>query len=206
MASYCAYDSPTPEYYTDAATCTRQDSFFGGKAVLPEGAGYGIVIGFGVFFSLATGIIMKLNQRYGGLNLSSEFFNTAGRNVKTGLTASVIVSQWTWAATLLQSSNVAYQYGVSGPFWYASGATIQVLLFGMLAIQVKRYAPNAHTICEIIDARWGSSVQKVYLLLLHDLEDNNKLDNHDQSRFVSKLYNALRPNQFCKNLLLYLLS
>ena len=26
------------------------------------------------------------------------------------------------AATLLQSSNVAYKYGVSGPFWYASGA------------------------------------------------------------------------------------
>lgn len=38
--------------------------------------------------------------------------------IKTGLTASVIVSQWTWAATLLQSSNVAWQYGVSGPFWY----------------------------------------------------------------------------------------
>ena len=27
------------------------------------------------------------------------------------------LSQWTWAATLLQSSNVAWQYGVSGPFW-----------------------------------------------------------------------------------------
>jgi urea-proton symporter len=38
--------------------------------------------------------------------------------VKTGLIASVIVSQWTWAATLLQSSNVAWCYGVSGPFWY----------------------------------------------------------------------------------------
>ncbi len=44
-------------------------------------------------------------------------YSTAGRMVKTGLTASVIVSQWTWAATLLQSSNVAWQYGVSGPFW-----------------------------------------------------------------------------------------
>jgi Na+/proline symporter len=41
----------------------------------------------------------------------------AGRMVKTGLTASVIVSMWTWAATLLQSSNVAWAYGVSGPFW-----------------------------------------------------------------------------------------
>ena len=96
-----------------------------------------------------------MDQRYVGTNISSEFFNTAGRTVKTGLTAAVIVSQWTWAARSWQSSNVAYQYGVSGPFWYASGATIQVLLFGILAIQVKRFAPTAHTVCEIIDARWG---------------------------------------------------
>merc|ERR1711990_23910 len=159
------YDSPTPEYDIDATAgvCTRDESFFGDTYVLPQAAGYGIVIGFGIFFSLVTGLILKANQRYGGVNVSSEYFNTAGRNVKTGLTASVIVSQWTWAATLLQSSNVAYQYGVSGPFWYASGATIQVLLFGILAIQVKRYCPNAHTICEIIDARWGATAHKVFL-------------------------------------------
>ena len=52
------------------------------------------------------------------LSLSAIFYSTAGRSIKTGLTASVIVSQWTWAATLLQSSNTAWQYGVSGPFWY----------------------------------------------------------------------------------------
>lgn len=43
--------------------------------------------------------------------------STAGRMVKTGLIAADIVSKWTWAATLLQSSNVAWNYGVSGPFW-----------------------------------------------------------------------------------------
>ena len=112
---------------------------------------------------MITTFLVYLDKRFNGTNISSEFFNTAGRTVKTGLTAAVIVSQWTWAATLLQSSNVAYQYGVSGPFWYASGATIQVLLFGILAIQVKRYAPNAHTICEIIDARWGATAHKVFL-------------------------------------------
>jgi hypothetical protein len=37
-------------------------------------------------------------------------------DAKTGLTASVVVSQWTWAATFLQSSNVAWACGVSGPF------------------------------------------------------------------------------------------
>ena len=83
--------------------------------------------------------------------------------IKTGLTASVIVSQWTWAATLLQSSNVAWQYGVSGPFWYASGATIQVLLFGVLAINLKKVAPSAHTVCEIVKARWGKGAHLTFL-------------------------------------------
>ena len=91
-------------------------------------------------------------------------YSTAGRSVKTGLTASVIVSQWTWAATLLQSSNVAWQYGVSGPFWYAAGATIQVLLFGVLAISLKKVAPSAHTMCEIVNARWGRTAHKTFLM------------------------------------------
>ena len=91
-------------------------------------------------------------------------YSTAGRSVKTGLTASVIVSQWTWAATLLQSSNVAWQYGVSGPFWYASGATIQVLLFGVLAISLKKVAPSAHTFCEIVNARWGRTAHMTFII------------------------------------------
>jgi hypothetical protein len=33
---------------------------------------------------------------------------------------------------------------------YASGATIQILLFGILAIEIKRKAPTAHTVLEIV--------------------------------------------------------
>ena len=47
---------------------------------------------------------------------------------------------------------MTYKYGVSGPFWYAAGATIQIVLFGILAIEVKRKAPTAHTVLEIISA------------------------------------------------------
>eukprot|EP00959_Pyramimonas_sp_CCMP1952_P470518 9496780-Pyramimonas_sp.AAC.1 len=93
-----------------------KDSFFGGTPPLPQAAGYAIVLGFGAFFSVLTTIMVYLDKTANGTVITSEFFNTAGRNVKTGLTASVIVSQWTWAATLLQSSNVAWNYGVSGPF------------------------------------------------------------------------------------------
>merc|ERR1719298_175846 len=105
-----------------------------------------------------------LEQKFANVKTTSEQFNTAGREIKTGLTASVIVSLWTWAATLLQSSNVAWTYGVSGPFWYASGATIQILLFGILAIELKRRCPSAHTFLEIIKVRWGTAAHIVFLI------------------------------------------
>lgn len=154
------------KYYShgDGDTCVRQSSFFGGKPVLNQGVGYSVILGFGAFFAIFTSFLVWLEKRYVGSRHTSEWFNTAGRNVKTGLIASVIVSQWTWAATILQSSNVAWEYGISGPFWYASGATIQVLLFGIMAIEIKRKAPHAHTLCEIVKARWGTSAHIVFLI------------------------------------------
>ena len=124
--------------------------------IMSQGAGYGMLFGFGIALTCITIFLSWMEIKFGGSAQNSEFFNTAGRDVKTGLTAAVIVSQWTWAATLLQSSNVAWQYGLSGPFWYAAGATIQILLFGIIAIEVKRRAPNAHTFLEIIKVRWGT--------------------------------------------------
>ncbi|KAL2517296.1 Urea-proton symporter DUR3 [Abeliophyllum distichum] len=154
------------KYYDSSAgsgSCLRQSSFFGGKPVLNQGVGYSVILGFGAFFAVFTSFLVWLEKRYVGSRHTSEWFNTAGRNVKTGLIASVIVSQWTWAATILQSSNVAWEYGISGPFWYASGATIQVLLFGVMAIEIKRKAPHAHTVCEIVKARWGTTAHIVFL-------------------------------------------
>ncbi|GFR85860.1 urea-proton symporter DUR3-like [Elysia marginata] len=79
----------------------------------------------------------------------------AGGNVNAGLTATTVVSQWTWAATLLQSSTVAAKYGISGSIWYAAGASIQILLFSMLTIQLKTRAPGAKTFLQVIRARFG---------------------------------------------------
>ena len=103
-------------------------------------------------------------KRYNNEVQTSEMFSTAGRTVKSGLVASAVVSSWTWAATLLQSSGVAYRYGVSGPFWYASGATVQILLFATLAIELKRRAPNAHTFLEVIRARYGLYAHLVFIV------------------------------------------
>jgi len=131
--------------------------------VLDESIGWFIVVGLGAIFAGVISAEIKLEEKYLGHVQNSEWFNTAGRIIKTGLTAAAIVSAWTWAATLLQSSTVAYLYGISGPFWYAAGATIQVLLFGILAIELKRKAPNAHTFLEIIRARFGNGTHKIFL-------------------------------------------
>ncbi|XP_076358692.1 uncharacterized protein LOC143251173 isoform X2 [Tachypleus tridentatus] len=88
-------------------------------------------------------------------NLDTTF--DAGGKVSIGLTATTIVSQWTWSATLLQSSTVASKYGISGPYWYAAGATIQVVLFAILSIQLKTRAPGAKTFLQVIKARFGKT-------------------------------------------------
>jgi SSS family transporter len=134
-----------------------------GGGIMSEAEGYGMLIGFGIALTLITVVLTFIERKFGGATANSENFNTAGRSVKIGLTGSVIVSQWTWAATLLQSSNVAWNYGISGPFWYAAGATIQILLFGILAIEIKRHAPNAHTFLEVIKVRWGTVAHLVFM-------------------------------------------
>ncbi|CAE6533326.1 unnamed protein product [Rhizoctonia solani] len=134
------------------------------STVLPQGAGYGVVVGIGLFFSAFMLGLTWIQARYTGFSPSnSEEFSSASRSVKPGLIASGIVSAWTWAATLLQSSAVAYKYGISGPWWYGAGATIQVLLFAMLAAKLKLNSPNAHTFLEIIGARWGTAAHLVFL-------------------------------------------
>ncbi|OJK00996.1 hypothetical protein ASPACDRAFT_117653 [Aspergillus aculeatus ATCC 16872] len=131
-------------------------------APLSQGFGYGIIVGLGFAFALLMIFITWALKRYQHEVQTSEMFSTAGRSVKSGLVAAAVVSSWTWAATLLQSSTVAYEYGISGPFFYASGATVQIILFATLAIELKRRAPNAHTFLEAIRARYGTTVHIVF--------------------------------------------
>ncbi|KAL4993226.1 Sodium:solute symporter family-domain-containing protein [Aspergillus recurvatus] len=128
--------------------------------VLPQGAGYGVVVGIGLFFALLMACVSYLQYS----TKTSEEFNTASRSVKPGLIANGVVSAWTWAATLLQSSTVAYEYGISGPFWvHAAGSTVQIFMFSILACKVKQNAPYCHTFLEIIYHRYGRATHLVFV-------------------------------------------
>ena len=50
------------KYYSLSAAgdCVRQSSFFQGKAVLNQGVGYSVILGFGAFFALFTSFLVRL--------------------------------------------------------------------------------------------------------------------------------------------------
>lgn len=131
--------------------------------ILSEGIGYVVLIGVGLFMAMAVTLMVKAETKWLGTRKTFEWFYTAGRTIKTGLIASSIVSAWTWAATLLQSSTVTFEFGIAGSFWYAAGASIQVILFSILAIELKRKAPMTHTFPEMLHVRYGQTAHKVFL-------------------------------------------
>ncbi|RNJ77473.1 MAG: urea active transporter [Nitrosopumilus sp. H8] len=132
-------------------------------SILPENVGYVVLTGVSLILALAVTLMVKAETKWLGTRKTFEWFYTAGRTIKTGLIASSIVSAWTWAATLLQSSTVTYEFGIGGSFWYAAGASIQVILFSILAIELKRKAPMTHTFPEMLYARFGRHPHKVFL-------------------------------------------
>ncbi|KAM0786770.1 hypothetical protein ACM66B_002205 [Microbotryomycetes sp. NB124-2] len=122
---------------------------------LPQGAGYGVVIGLGALFAIGMVAVTQLLFKRGNKD-NNEEFTVAKRSLGTGLTAAGVISSWTWSTTLLSSCTVAYTYGVAGAFYYAVCNSTQIMVFSNLAIQSKRKAPNAHTFLEIIRVRYGT--------------------------------------------------
>jgi len=133
-----------------AATENGKSYSLGVQPTVGLGAALLIFLGVGVFAAgIAQAFQMVRKYVYHDAdNLDTAF--DAGGKVSIGLTATTIVSQWTWSATLLQSSTVASKYGISGPYWYAGGATIQIIIFSILSIMLKTRAPGAKTFLQIL--------------------------------------------------------
>ncbi|KAG2123413.1 Na+/solute symporter [Suillus clintonianus] len=126
------------------------------KPILAQSVGYGVVVGVGFFFAAVMLILTTLQRKF------FKFSPASSEEFTPGLVCCGIVSAWTWSATLLQSSSAAYTFGVSGPWWYGAGGTIQVAMFGMVASKVKQNANGAHTFLEIVKTRFGTSAHILF--------------------------------------------
>lgn len=138
--------------------------------------------------------VTKLLKRTAGEdNSKTEMFLTANRSVRTGLTASAVISvsllpisvqaifgfrltlekSWLWSTAMLGSSLVGYAYGVSGPFWFAAGCSPMIVFFSLLGISCKMKIPGAHTLLEIVRIRYGRSRHE-YMMILRERKANRK--------------------------------
>jgi Na+/proline symporter len=89
----------------------------------------------------------------------------ANRQVGTGLTASAVISSWTYTSALLGAPYLTYWYGIALPIWWANGQSAMICFFAFLAIQAKLKAPNAHTLTELIKVRYGPSAHILWIVL-----------------------------------------
>ncbi|KAK7416716.1 hypothetical protein QQX98_005042 [Neonectria punicea] len=136
--------------------------------IFNSGAGYGIIVGFGGIFAILMSLTTLALKRYFSEVQDSEMYLTAKRSIKAGLIASSVVSSWTLSATLLTSTTFGYSYGIASTFWYGAGCSVPILTFAVLAIELKRKAPNAHTFLELVKHRYGAPghiVLAVYSLI-----------------------------------------
>ncbi|CRG90864.1 putative urea active transporter 1 [Talaromyces islandicus] len=140
-----------------------------GSAVQPplsQAVGYVIVVVVGLIVAVVMMFITRLlNKTLGEDNKKTEMFMTANRTVRTGLTASAVVSSWLWSTALLGSSLVGYNYGVAGPFWFAAGCSPMIVFFALLGVSCKRKIPEAHTSLEVVRVRYGRVAHVVFLVL-----------------------------------------
>ena len=65
----------------DADSCKMSDS---SGCLMPLSAGLGIVLGFGAFFSVFTTVLVRLESAFSGVTMTSEHYNTAGRDAGLG--------------------------------------------------------------------------------------------------------------------------
>jgi len=54
--------------------------------------------------------------------------------------------------------------GISGAYFYGAGATVQIFVFAVSAIELKRRAPGAHTFLELARIRYGKAGHIVFIV------------------------------------------
>lgn len=77
------------------------------------------------------------------------------------LLATVIVAQWTFSGTISWSSLATVQFGVAGQYWFAAGTAAHLLLFSIVACEVRVKAPGAKTYLQVIRARFGGAAHVI---------------------------------------------
>ncbi|KAI0121836.1 Sodium:solute symporter family-domain-containing protein [Daldinia grandis] len=137
-----------------------------GITLVPQGTGYGLLIGLGVAFCAVILVAIKIQRAYLSEDSgTSEMFLVANRSVGIGLTASAVFSSWMWINETVFAAAMCYRFGLAVPLWWATGLCFQIALMAALGVLAKIRVPYAHTSLEIIKMRYGRVGHVVFIVL-----------------------------------------
>ncbi|KAF3059893.1 Urea active transporter [Daldinia childiae] len=137
-----------------------------GVTLVPQGTGYGLLIGLGVAFCAVILVAIKIQRAYLSEDSgTSEMFMVANRSVGIGLTASAVFSSWMWINETVLAAAMCYRFGLAVPLWWATGLCFQIALMAALGVLAKIRVPYAHTSLEIIKMRYGRVGHVVFIVL-----------------------------------------
>ncbi|MBD8012426.1 sodium:solute symporter family protein [Microbacterium sp. NPDC077391] len=90
---------------------------------------------------------------------NADGYMTGGGRIGFGISAASMTATWIWAASMYASATSGYTYGISGPIHYGLWGALMILLIYPFGRRIRRVAPKAHTIAEVMFARHGRSSQ-----------------------------------------------
>ena len=90
---------------------------------------------------------------------NADDYMTAGNSIGFGVSAASMTATWIWASSMYASVTAGYTYGVSGPIHYGLWGALMILFIYPFGRRIRKVAPQAHTLAEVMFARHGRSSQ-----------------------------------------------
>ncbi|MDV8001065.1 sodium:solute symporter family protein [Rhodococcus sp. IEGM 1408] len=100
-----------------------------------------------------------MSMRIARKDENADSFMTAGHQIGFGISAASMTATWIWASSMYASVNSGYLYGISGPIHYGLWGALMILFIYPFGKRIRKVAPQAHTLAEVMFARHGRSSQ-----------------------------------------------
>lgn len=117
------------------------------------------IIGVLLLLILFYGATMWMSVSISRKKENADDYMTAGNRIGFGISAASMTATWIWASSMYASVTAGYTYGVSGPIHYGLWGALMILFIYPFGKRIRKVAPRAHTLAEVMYARHGRSSQ-----------------------------------------------
>jgi urea-proton symporter len=122
--------------------------------------GYLLLLGFAVFMVLITLFWAPAKPRR-----TREFFLAADRGLRWWVMGPSIAATWIWAGALFVSTQMSYEKGLAGIFWFTFPNVIALAVYAFLGPKIRKRFRNGFTLPQFVRDRLGSNaVHKIFLV------------------------------------------